>query len=181
MATKATAEYNAVLDKVESKAKEIAAFVKEHPVCLDLLELINEYNEIREDAGKAVKSITQATGSRSFVSSAKGATARVDLRQDIDGDALIRDHGTELLNKNPRALKIVKSEYNKFPLENVDLSKYLESPTFVATVTSTDKEVKAIVESMKYLMECHQIDAPEHADDIESWYAIYDTLKRVEY
>ena len=183
MAKKATSEYNPVLDKVESKAVEITSFVKGHPDCMRLLELVGEYLETCDEAASELTNIvlTNPTGTKSFVSKGKGASGSVDVRRDIDGDALIRDHGAELLEFNPKSLKVTKTEYNKFPLEGVNLEDYLEMPKFVPTVTSTDKEVKAIVKKLKYVMECHQIDAPEHADDIESWYAIYDTLKRVEY
>ena len=183
MAKKATSEYNPVLDKVESKAVEITSFVAGHPDCKRLLELVGEFLQTCDEAAKEMTNqvLANPTGTRSFVSKGKGASGSVDIRQDLKGAALIRDHGAELLEHNPRSLKVTKSEYNKFPLEGVDLNDYLEMPKFVPTVTSTDKEVKAIIEKLKYVMECHQMDAPEHADDIESWYAIYDTLKRVEY
>lgn len=176
---KNTAEYNSVLDSVETKAIEIAEFVKEHPDCQELMKLIVEYNGLSKEAADAIKDYSQSTGSRSFISEKKGVTGKVDLRREIDGDALIRDHGAELLKHNPRCLSVVKSEYNKFPLEGVDLDKYLEGPKFVATVTTTDKSVKTIIKCLEYLMECNQIESPEHADDIEEWHAQYDAFLRV--
>lgn len=173
------AQYAPILDDVAAKAKKINAFVDEHPELInELMALVKDYQDSIEDAKTVIKDLSLTNQCRSFVDSSGNASAKVDIRRDVDGDKFIKEYGQKLLDNCPRCLKVVKSEYLKFPLEGVNLDDYLENPIFPVTVSNKDKGIKALVECLKYLCDCKGYEQPENPDNIENWYAIYETLSR---
>lgn len=167
----------AALDDVAFAARAIAQFMNDHPEMQELLALVSEYETKRKIAADVIKNIAQTEGTRRFTDENGDVSGTVDKRQDLDGDALIRDHGSLILLKAPRALKVTKSELMKVKFEGVNLEDYLENPQFIATVTSKDKGIKTIAEKMKYLLEALNIDAPESPYELEQWYQVEDDLR----
>lgn len=163
------------LDRVSEVGKRLAAYLREHP---ELFELLDEYSKAREEASKDVKNLAQTNGQCRYTSSEGDVSGNVDIRKDIDGDKFISVYGQRLLNEAPRALKVTKSGLMEVGFECDDLDKFLEPPKFVATVTSKDKAIKALIKKLDYLMEALGIDSPENEDELDSWYAIYEGIRR---
>ncbi len=155
--------------------KEIQEFVRTHEDVQTFIEMMNKSMKMKEACNKELKNVSQTTGDRNFVSKDNEVSTIIDLRQPIKGADIIRDHW-EVIQQYPLACNVTKEglksagffddlKAGKF---NIDMSKYLQTPTFVATTESNEKAVKGLEKKFEHWLAIQGIHIPKEGEDLAS-------------